>query len=62
MTAEIVHDHDVAKTKGRQQKKLLDLGPKDHAVDWPLDEPWRIDPVIPQGCQEGRALASPWGT
>ena len=45
VAAEIVHDHDITRTK-RRQKNLLDLGPKALAVDQPLDEPRRIDPVM----------------
>lgn len=48
VAAEIVHDHNIAKAKCRQ-KNLLDISPKAHAVDWPLDRTWRIDPIMAQG-------------
>src|SRR4029453_14638496 len=31
------------------------------AVDWALDKPWRLDPVMAQGCQKGHSLpAAVW--
>jgi hypothetical protein len=38
------------------QENFLDIGPKAHAIDWSLNEPWRIDPVMAQGGQEGHGL------
>ena len=55
VAAEIVHDHDIARAKGGQED-FLDIGPKALAIDRPLDEPWRIDPVMAQGREEGRGL------
>jgi hypothetical protein len=48
MAAEIVHDHDVARTK-RREKDLLHVEAEAVAVDWALDEPWRLDAVMAQG-------------
>ena len=55
VAAEIVEDHDIAGTKGWKQH-LLDIGSEALAVDRSLDEPWRVDPVVAQGCQEGHGL------
>jgi hypothetical protein len=51
VTAEVIQDDDIAGSKDRQ-KNLLDIGAKAHAIDWPPDEPWRIDPDMPQGRQK----------
>ena len=56
VAAEIVQDDDVAGTKGRQEN-LFDVDPEAHAIDWSLDEPWRIDPVMAQG-RQGRSWFS----
>jgi len=55
LTAEIVQDDGIAGTKGRQEN-LLDIDPEAHAIDWSLDEPWRVDPVMAQGRQEGHGF------
>ena len=55
MTAEIVHDHDVTGTK-RRQKNLLDVETKALAIDRPLNEPRRIDPIMAQCRQESHGL------
>lgn len=55
VAAEIVQDDDIAGTKGRQEN-LLDINPEAHAIDWSLDEPWRIDAVMAQGYQEGHGF------
>jgi hypothetical protein len=34
---------------------LLDIEAKQLAVDWTIDDPWRIDPIVPQ---EGRRRGS----
>ncbi|MGY4473638.1 hypothetical protein ACVILL_001052 [Bradyrhizobium sp. USDA 3364] len=48
-------DDDIAGSKDGQ-KHLLDIGTKAHTIDRPLDEPWRINPVVAQGRQEGHGL------
>ena len=55
VAAEIVHDDDVAWAQ-RGDEDLLDIGSKALAVDRPLEKPWRVDPVMAQGGQEGRGL------
>ncbi|KYK45209.1 hypothetical protein A1D31_35645 [Bradyrhizobium liaoningense] len=55
VAAEVIQDDDIAGWKDGQ-KHLLDIGAKAHAVDRPLDEPWRIDPVMAQSRQEGHGL------
>jgi hypothetical protein len=55
VATEIVHDHDIAGTK-RWKKDLLDIEAEALAVDRPLEKPWRLDPVMAQGCQEGHGL------
>ena len=51
VAAEVIQDDDITGSKDGQEN-LLDIGAKAHAIDRPLDEPWRIDPVMAQGCQE----------
>jgi hypothetical protein len=55
MAAEIVHHHDVAGTK-RREKDLFDIEAEAVAVDWTFKEPWRLDPVMAQSCQERHGL------
>ncbi|KAJ8134041.1 hypothetical protein OY671_012745, partial [Metschnikowia pulcherrima] len=55
VATEVIQDDDVAGSKDGQ-KNLLDIGAKAHAIDRALDEPWRIDPVMAQGRQEGHGL------
>lgn len=54
VAAEVVQDDIAGSEDG--QKNPLDIGAKTHAIDQPLDEPWRIDPVMVQGRQEGHRL------
>lgn len=51
VAAKVVQDDNIAWSKDGQ-KNPLDIGAKAHAIDRPLDEPWRIDPIIGQGRQE----------
>jgi len=60
VAAEVIQDDDIAGSKDGQQN-LLDIGAKAHAIDRPLDEPWRIDPVMAQGRQEGHGLPAAVG-
>jgi hypothetical protein len=60
VTAEIVHDHDIAGTQRRKQD-LLDIEAETLAIDRALEKPWRLDPVMAQGGQEGHGLpAAVW--
>ena len=59
MAAEVIQDDDIAGSKDGQ-KNLLDIGAKAYAIDRPLDQPWRIYPVMAQGRQEGHGLPAPW--
>lgn len=52
MRAEIVHDDDVARLQGRDED-LLDVEAEALAVDRPLEQPWRVDPIVSQGSEEG---------
>ncbi len=38
------------------EEDLLDVGSEALAVDRAVEDPWRIDPVVAQGGQEGRGL------
>lgn len=51
VTAEIVHDHDVARTK-RGDENRFDVEKKAFAVDGTIDEPRRIDAVVPERRQK----------
>jgi hypothetical protein len=53
VTAEIVHDDDIALAQRRQQH-ALDVGSKALTVDRPFNEPRRLDPVEPERGHEGR--------
>ena len=55
VAAEIVHDDDVTRLQGRDED-LLDVGSKAVAVDWAIENPWSVDPVVAQRGQEGRGL------
>ena len=60
VTAEIVHNDDVA-GRERRHEDLLDIGQEALAVDRPVDNAGCVDPVRAQGCQEGqRPPASMW--
>jgi hypothetical protein len=45
VTAEIVHDHDVAGVK-RGNKNLFDIDPEALPVDGTVEQPWSADPVM----------------
>jgi hypothetical protein len=47
VTAEIVHDDDVAFAK-LGHEDLLDVGSKALAIDRPVKKPRRVDPVVAQ--------------
>jgi hypothetical protein len=55
VATEIVHNDDVAWTK-RWKEDLLDMEAGTLAIDWPLEKPWCLDPVVGQGGQEGHGL------
>ena len=55
MTAEIVHDDDVAGAEGGHQE-LLDIGAKAGAVDRPVDDAGGGDAVVAQGRQKGQGV------
>lgn len=50
--AEIVHDDNVAGLE-RWHQQLLDIGTEALAVDWPVDDAGRNDPVVPECREEG---------
>lgn len=51
VTAEIVHDDNVARLE-RRDEELLDIGLEAFAIDGAIKDAWRIDPVVPQGGNE----------
>ncbi len=53
VTAEIVHDDDIAGSQ-RGHEELLDPCGKALAVDRAIEDAGRIDPVMAKGCQEGQ--------
>ena len=55
VTAEIVHDNDIALAKRRRQYPFY-IGAKALAVDRPLKQPRRIDPIEAERGQEGRRV------
>lgn len=50
--AEIVHDDNVAGLE-RWHQQLLDIGTEALAVDRPVDDAGRSNPVVPERCEEG---------
>jgi hypothetical protein len=52
VAGEIVEDDDIARLEGGDQE-LLDIGLEFLAVDRAIEEAGRLDPVMPQGGQEG---------
>ena len=55
MAAEIVHDDDIARLEGRDQEGL-NLGEEGLAVDRPIEQTRRLDPLASQGGDEGQGL------
>src|SRR5258705_6248526 len=53
MAAEIVHDDDISGGQ-RGYQELLDISAKAEAVDRPIDDAGRVDPIAAQGGQEGQ--------
>jgi hypothetical protein len=45
VTAEIVEDHDIARTK-RRQENVFYIGAKAFAIDRPFDKPGRINAIV----------------
>ena len=52
---EIVHDHDVALSQGRNQD-LLDVEKEGFAVDRPVDQPGRRNAIVAQSGEKGHGL------
>lgn len=55
VAAEIVENHDVAFGEGRHED-FLDIEGEEFAIDRPVDDPGRIDPVAAQGGDEGQGF------
>jgi hypothetical protein len=55
VAAEIVEDHDIAFGKGRSEY-LLDVEGEEFPVDGAINDPWSINAIDPQGCDEGECL------
>ena len=55
MAAEIVHDDDIAGSK-RGDQDLFDIGSEGLAIDWGVEKPRRLDPVVAQCRQERSSL------
>jgi len=60
VTAEIVHDHQIARLERRDQRRLH-IGLETLGVDRAVDEPWRFDAIVTKGGQEGHRLPMPVG-
>ena len=58
VAAQVVHDDDVAGFQ-RRHEHLFDIEQESLAVDRPVDEPRRLDPVVAQGGDEGGGLPIP---
>ena len=53
VAAEIVHDHDLPGLE-RGDEKLFDIGSEAWAIDRPVEDAGRVDPVRAQGREEGQ--------
>ena len=60
VTAKIVNDHDVARAE-RRDEDLFDIDLEGLTIDRPLEEPWRINPIVPQRSQEGGCIPTAVG-
>ena len=58
VTAEIVHDDDVAGLE-RRHEELLDIGFEAFTVDGSIQDARCVDPVVPQGRKECECLPMP---
>jgi hypothetical protein len=52
MGSEIIHDDDVARSQ-RRNEDLVDVLAEGLAIDRAIDEPWRLDAIMPKGSEEG---------
>src|SRR3984893_4953182 len=55
VAAEIVENDNVAWLQ-RGDEDLLDIEAEQLAIDRTIDDPWRVDPVVAQGGEEGHRL------
>jgi hypothetical protein len=55
--AQIVHDDDISGAQGGDEE-LLDVSAETDAVDRPIDDAGRVDPVAAQGRQEGQCASA----
>jgi len=53
--AEIVENDDIARFQGSDELGF-DVGLESPAVDRPVENPWRLDAIVPQGGDEGHGL------
>lgn len=53
MAAEVVHDDDVARVE-RRHEALLDPCGEALAVDRPIEDARRVDPIMAECCEEGQ--------
>lgn len=58
VTAEVVEDDDVAGSQGWDEKGL-DIGGEAFAIDRPVEDTWRINPVAAQGGEESECFPVP---
>lgn len=60
MRAEIVQNHDILWLQRRDQN-LLDIEAEPLAIDWPVDEPWRLEAIVAECSQKGHGLPAAVG-
>lgn len=51
MAAEVVHHHHIARAQGWNEH-LLDIGLEGCAIYRPVEDKWRVNPIMAQGCDE----------
>jgi hypothetical protein len=55
VASEILHDDDAVRFQGPEEN-FLDVDCEALPIDRPIEDPWRLDPVVAQRGQEGRGL------
>jgi hypothetical protein len=60
MGSEIIHNDDVAWSQ-RRDEDLVDVLAEGLAIDRAIDEPRRLDAIMPQGSEEGHGRPAPMG-
>ena len=55
VAAEVIENDDVGRLQ-RGDEDIFDVETEQLAVDRTIDDPWRVDPIVAQGSEEGHRL------